>query len=302
MEKFEKECWLEVELQHPKGWGLAAESGGILDGYFRIDSKTAAKIEVKWERQKLGRKAKMKVQPMIVVNRFIEDYMNRVKRRGKAEVYERGNARICEHNAYFAIWHNIGDIVTISWICENEEKVFLLNYYLEPGEKWEDVASWLVPGVVCHTSEKFWRYRLVGVEFKVPKGYVLQSRKLLLGKPTMIFKNEDKVLLIHWSSFGKETLSKYKDLIEWSKKEVPKEVRDAIKGLNYDKLKLDEETGKMAMTEIKRAFLGSRKILKTLRVWLDSGSNRIFVTGYLGPKEGAGDLEEFEKSISFKPD
>ncbi|MGB9718037.1 MAG: hypothetical protein ACPL4E_06300 [Thermoproteota archaeon] len=302
MEEFEKEYWLEVELQHPKGWVLAAESGGMLDGYFRIDSKTTAKLEVKWEKQASERKPRTKVQPMIVINKFIEDYMTRAKRRGKAEVYERGSARICEHNAYFARWRDIGDIVTISWVCENESKVFLLNYYLEPGEKWEDVASWLVPGFICHTPEKFWRYRLIGVEFNVPKGYSLQTRKLLLGKPIVVFKTRDRTLLIHWSTFARETLAKYRNLAEWAKKEVPKEVRTVMKGLNYDRLKLDEKTGKMVVEETGREFFGGKKTVKTSRVWCDSDSNRIFLTGYSGPQESISDLEELEKSIRFKPD
>jgi len=302
MEGFVKECWLEVELQHPQGWLLAAESGGMQDGYFRIDSKTAAKIEVKWEKQALERKTRTKVQPMIVINKFIENYMAKVKKKGKAEVYERGNARICEHNAYFARWRDTGDVVTLSWVCENENKVFLLNYYLEPGEKWEDVASWLIPGLVCHTPEKFWRYRLIGVEFKVPKGYALQTRKLLLGRPVVVFKTKNKMLLIHWSSFARETLAKYKSLVEWAKREVPREARTAMKGLNYGKLKPDEKTGKMMVEETGRAFLSSKKTVKTLRIWHDSGSNRIFLTGYSGPQENISDLEELEKSIRFEPD
>lgn len=302
MEDFERECWLEVELQHPKGWVLAAESGGTLNGYFRIDSKTAAKIEVKWEKQSLEKKAKPKVQPIIVVNKFIENYENRVKKKGKAEVYERGSAKVCEHNAYFARWHGVTGIVTLSWVCENENKVFLLNYYLEPGEKWEDVASWLVPGMVCHTSEKFWRYRLFGVEFKVPRGYVLQNRKLLLGGPVLVFKNRDKIVLIHWSSFAKETLAKYRDLLEWSKREIPKEVHTTIKGLNYNKLKPDENTGKMVVEEAKRRFLSGRRLVKKAKVWHDSGSNRIFLISYSGSQENIGDLEELEESIRFEPD
>ncbi len=302
MENFEKEYWLEVELQHPKGWVLAAESGGMLDGYFRVDSKTAVKLEVKWEKQASDRRAKAKVQPMVVINKFIEDYMTRAKRKGKAEVYERGSARICEHNAYFARWRDVGDIVTLSWVCEDEKKVFLLNYYLEPGEKWEDVASWLIPGFVCHTSEKFWRYRLIGVEFKVPKGYALQTRKLLLGKPIVVFKAGGKTLLIHWSTFARETLAKYKNLVEWAKKEVPKEVGSIMKGLKYDKLKPEEETGKMMLEETERTFFSGKTTVKTLRIWHDSDSNRIFLTGYTGPRENMIDLEELEKSIVFKPE
>ncbi|NHV98061.1 MAG: hypothetical protein HA496_00275 [Thaumarchaeota archaeon] len=304
MENFEKEYWLEVELQHPKGWVLAAESGGILDGYFRVDSKTAAKLEVKWEKQASEGKARSKVQPMVVINRFIEDYMKRTGARSKikAEVYERGNANICEHNAYFARWRGIGDVATLSWVCEDENKVFLVNYYLEPGEKWEDVAGWLIPGLVCHTSEKFWRYRLIGVEFKIPKGYALQTRRLLLGRPVAVFKAGEKTLLIHWSTFAREILAKYKSLVEWAKKEAPKEVGSVMKGLKYDMLKPDEKTGKMVVEETGRTFFGGRTTVKTLRIWHDSGSNRIFLTGYSGPRDSMTDLEELEKSIVFKPD
>jgi len=301
MENFEKEYWLEVELQHPKGWMLTAESGGILDGYFRIDSKTASKIEVKWEKQPSDKKV-AKIQPTIVINKFIENYTARVKRKSKAEIYERGNTRICGHNAYFVRWRDIGDIVTLSWVCENESKIFLLNYYLEPGEKWEDVASWLIPGFICHNQERFWKYRLIGVEFNVPKEYDLQTRKLLLGKPVIAFKAKERMLLIHWSTFARENLAKYKNLTEWVKREVPKEVRALMKGLNYDKLNPDQSTGKIVLEKTWRKFFSGRKIVKTSRVWYDSDSNRIFLTGYSGPQENINELEELEKSIRFKPD
>ncbi len=303
MENFERECWLEVELQHPKGWVLAAESGGVLNGYFRLDSKTSVKLEVKWEKQTVEKKIKPKVQPVIVINSFIEDYMTRLKKKGKAEVYKRGNVDVCNHNAYFARWLGNTDIVTLSWVCENENKVFLLNYYLEPGEEWENVISWLAPGFACHTPEKFWRYRLFGVEFKVPKEYALQNRKLLLGRPTIAFKNKGRTLMLYWSSFAKETLSKYKDLLEWSKKEVSREVQTFMKGLNYNKLKPDEKTGKMVVEDRERGgFLSSRKNIKTIRIWHDTVSNRIFLIGYSGPQENIIDLDELEESISFEPD
>ncbi|MEM2929448.1 MAG: hypothetical protein QW797_01065 [Thermoproteota archaeon] len=302
MENLEKEYWLEVELQHPRGWVLAAESGGVLDGYFRIDSKTFVKLEVKWEKQSMEKRVKAKIQPVIVINKFIDDYMSRLKKKGKAQVHARGNVKVCNHNAYFARWEGDSNIVTLSWICENENKVFLLNYYLEPGEEWEDVASWLAPGLVCHTSEKFWRYRLFGVEFKVPKEYSLQNRSLVLGRPVIVFKNKGRTLLIYWSSFARESLYKYKDLLEWSRKEVPREVYTAIKGLNYSKLKSDEAGRLTVENKEKGRFLKSGKKVKTVRIWHDSSSNRIFLTGYSGPEENMGDLEELEKSIRFEPD
>lgn len=303
MEDFEKECWLEVELQRPKGWFLAAESGGVLDGYFRIDSKESVKLEVKWEKQTREKRVKTKVQPMIVINGFIENYMRKSKKRDKAEVYGRGNIEICSHNAYFVRWQADTETVTSSWVCENEKKVFLLNYYLEPNEEWENVVSWLIPGLVCHTPEEFWKYRLSGVEFKVAKGYALQNRKLLLGRPALVFKNKDKTLLIHWSYFAKETLFKYKgSLLEWSKKEIPKEVHSFMKGLSYNKLKSDEKTGKLVMEDMVRGAALIRRAVKTMRIWHDSDSNRIFLVGYLGPKEDTGDLEELEASIKFELD
>lgn len=297
MEELEKESWLEVELQHPKGWSLAAEAGGVTKGFLRIDSKTSQKLDVKWEKQITVKKIKPKIQPMLVINNFIEGYAKQLKK--KAEIHERGNAEVCGHNAYFAKWWSGTDIVTLSWVCSDEEKVFLLNYYLEPGEKWEEVSTWLIPGIVCHTSERFWKYRLFGVEFKIPKEYKLFNRRLTLGRPVMVFKNGEKTLVLHWCYFAREYLSKYKNLLEWSKREIPKEVYSAIRDLNYNKLK-PEESGRLIVEERGQSgLLGRRTIVKTVRIWHETAFNKIFLSGYSGPQENMDDLEELEKSINF---
>jgi hypothetical protein len=298
MENLEKEYWLEVELQHPKGWSLTAEAGGITSGFFKISSKTSMKLDLKWEKQLTDKRMKPKIQPMLVINKFIENYAK--KTRKKAEIYERGDAEVCGHKAYFARWKSDMDMVALSWVCDEEDKVFLINYYLEPGEEWGEIATWLIPGIVCHTSEKFWKYYLFGVEFKIPKGYKLYDRKLALGKPVMVFRNERRMLMLHWCYFAKEYLLKYKNLLEWTKKEIPKEVYVAIKGLNHKKLKSDE-TGKLTIVERKQSkFLRRGIIVKTVKIWYDADSNKIFLIGYSGPEANYDDLDKLEKSISFK--
>lgn len=300
MENLEKEYWLEVELQHPEGWNLAAEAGGITNGFLKIGSKTSMKFDLKWERQLTEKKMKLKIQPMIVINKFIENYAK--KTRKKTEIYERGDAEVCGHNAYFARWRSDTDMVALSWICDEEDKVFLLNYYLEPSEEWRKVANWLIPGIVCHTPEKFWKYYLFGVEFKVPKEYRLYDRKLALGRPVMVFRKERKMLLLHWCYFAREYLFKYKNLNEWSKKEIPKEVYVAISGLKHNKLKSDE-AGKLTAVERKKSGLRvKRTMVKIVKIWYDADSNKIFLIGYSGPEENISDLDGLKKSISFKID
>ncbi|MEM2373059.1 MAG: hypothetical protein QXR44_06105 [Thermoproteota archaeon] len=300
MESIEKEYWLEVELQHPKGWSLGAESGVATKGFFRIDSRSSVKIELKWEKQTLEKRVSRKVQPVVIINRFIESYAKQFKK--KPEVRDKGKTVVCGHNAYFTKWKNDTEVVTLSWICDDENKVFLVNYYLEPGEEWNKVADWLIPGIKCHTLENFWKYRLFGVEFKIPKEYKLFYRKLALGRPLMVFKSGNKILMLYWCYFARELLSKYKNLIEWSMREIPKEAKNIIKGFNIKKLKSDEN-GILTLEEKKRAgFLLSKIFTKVVKIWYDSSSNKIFVIGYLGPEGGLGDLKNLKESISFQID
>jgi hypothetical protein len=297
MEALEKEYWLEVELQHPKGWSLGAGGGGITKGFFRIDSRTAIKIDVKWEKQSEEKRFKAKVQPVLVVNNFIEDYAKQFRK--KTEVHEKGSVEICGHKAYFARWSSDTDIVTISWVCNDENKVFLLNYYLEPDEAWEKVAAWLIPGIVCHTQENFWKYCLFGVEFKIPKEYKFLTGKLTIGRPVLVFKGGENILVIHWCYFAKEFLSMYKDLLEWCKKEIPREVYVAIRGFSPLRLKPDE-LGKLLMVETERSLIGRSARTRIVKVWHDTDSNRIFLIGYFGSQERIEDFDESEKSIKFR--
>lgn len=300
MEELEKEYWLEVELQHPKGWSIGAVGGSLTSGFFRIDSRSAIKLDIKWERQSEEKRVKTRVQPVLVVNNFIEGYSRRARK--KTEIYDKGSFEVCGHKAYFARWRNDAEIATISWICSEENKVFLLNYYFEPDEEWEKVVTWLIPGIVCHTPENFWKYCLFGVEFKIPKKYKFFTGKLTIGRPVLIFKSGENILVIHWCYFAREFLSMYENLFEWCKKEVPKEVHMMIVGFSPHKLKPDE-TGKLLVVETERRGIFSKVMrVRIVKIWHDSDSNRIFLVGYLGSQENIEDLDELEKSIKFQLD
>lgn len=291
-----KGCWLEVEFECPKGWTIAAESGGLTEAYMRIDSKTAPKFEIKWERIKKG----AKIYPHTIVDNFIETYKKKsVKRKTKVEILESDSLKVCEHKAVFTRWKALAEAVTMAWVCNEENKAFLLGYYLEPGEQWASVASWLVPGIVCHTANDYWRYRLLGTEFKVKKGYWISKRVFMVGKVTLLFKNRDGAsLLLHWSSFAKELLAKNQNLIKWFRREGPKEVKEVIKDVSGDKLRLSD-IGSEAFfeKELSKGLMMKKVIREALRLWHDSTNNRIFLTCYSGPEDTFKDLEFLEGSI-----
>lgn len=299
-ENLEKVCWLEVELKHPKGWSMTAEGGGITSGYLKIDSRTRTKIELKWEKIPVREEVKPGLQPPVLVNRLIDEQEKVLrKKRLKAEILEKSSVEVCGHKAYLVKWRGEVETISFSWICREESKVFIANYYLEPEEKIEDVKTWLIPSITCHTPEPYWRYRLFGVEFKVPKEYKLQYRKLAVGRPLMVFKNS-ATLVIYWSYFAREILSNYGSLLQWSKKEIPGEVGKSIKGFNRDKLKPEEE--RLSLEEKIRRGFGREPFIKKVVIWYDSDSNKIFVLGYLGPKKDLELLDNVKKSIVFKLD
>lgn len=300
MENLEKACWLEVELQHPKGWSMTAEGGGITSGYLKIDSRTRTKIELKWDKLSTKGEAKLGLQPPVLVNRLIDEQEKKLrKRKLKVEVLDKSSMEVCGHKAYSVRWRGEVETLSFSWVCREEVKIFLVNYYLEPSEKLEDVKIWFIPSIMCHTPESYWRYRLFGVEFKIPKEYKLHYRKLAIGKPLMVFRN-NATLAIYWSYFAREILSNYGSLFQWSKKEIPGEFDKAVRGLNRDKLKLEEEM--LSLEERVRTGFGGGVLFKKVVIWHDSNLNKIFVLGYLGPKEDLELLDNVRKSIVFKPD
>ncbi|MDW8034609.1 MAG: hypothetical protein RMI79_06750, partial [Nitrososphaerota archaeon] len=273
--------------------------GGTTSGYLKIDSRTRTKIELKWDKLSV-KESKPGLQPPVLVNRLIDEQERKLKKKKlKVEILEKSSTEVCGHKAYLVRWRGEVETLSFSWVCREEVKIFLVNYYLEPGEKIEDIRNWLIPNIICHTLESYWRYRLFGVEFKVPKDYKLQYRKLAVGKPLMVFKN-DATIVIYWSYFAREILSNYGSLFQWSKKEIPGELEKAVKGLNRDKLKLEEE--KLVLEEKVYSGLGRKPLFKKVVIWQDSNSNKIFVLGYLGLEENLELLENVKKSIIFKLD
>jgi len=287
-----------VEFIYPRDWTIAAESGGMAEAYMRIDSPKAPKIEIKWERIKKG----AKIYPHTIVNNFIETYKKNAKRKTKVEILESGTLRVCDHKAVFTRWKAESEVITLAWICNEENKAFLLGYYLEPGEQWTDISSWLAPGIVCHTASEYWSYRLLGTEFKIRKGYWISKRTLMVGKVTLLFKNKDGAsLLLHWSSFARELLAKHQDLVKWFRRDGPKEVKEVIKTVPGDKLKINE-AGNEATFESKdsKGLIVRKVIHEALRMWHDQTNNRIFLTCYSGPESTFSDLELLEKSITVE--
>lgn len=284
-----------MEFNYPRDWTIAAESGGLAEAYMRIDSPRAPKIEIKWERIKKG----TKIYPHTIVNNFIETYKKNAKRKTKVEIIESGTLKVSDHKAVFTRWRAEMEAVTLAWICNEENKAFLLGYYLEPGEQWMDIASWLAPGIVCHTADDYWRCRLLGTEFKIRKGYWISKRVLMVGKVTLLFKNKDgAALLLHWSSFAKELLAKNQDLVRWFKRDGPKEVKEVIKTIPEDKLKVNEVGNEATFDkQVSKGLLMRKAIRENLRIWHDQVNNRIFLTCYSGPESKFSDLEALESSI-----
>jgi hypothetical protein len=108
-------------------------------------------------------------------------------------------------------------------------------------------------------------------------------------------------LLLHWSSFARELLAKHQDLVKWFRRDGPKEVKEVIKTVPGDKLKINE-AGNEATFESKdsKGLIVRKVIHEALRMWHDQTNNRIFLTCYSGPESTFSDLELLEKSITVE--
>ncbi|MBO3757621.1 MAG: hypothetical protein JTT14_00715, partial [Candidatus Brockarchaeota archaeon] len=199
--------WLEVSFKVPSDWELVADSGGITEAYMRIDSPSSIKLELKWERVK---KKMPDFFPYLTLDNYIKSITKDSKQKVSPKILEKGNAKVNEHKAAFYRWQlGSSNFVTISWFCELESKIFLLQYTLDEGEDKSILLPKIVKSISCHTNESFYSYEIFNVSFEIPKEFHLLKRNLAIGKAELHFLSQDSKVLIMWIGLANYQIKKY---------------------------------------------------------------------------------------------
>jgi len=283
--------WLEMTVRVPDDWDLVAESGGLKEAYMKFDSIDRVRLELKWERTK----KKGEALPIIALENYIKEVTKSVKDKKSVKVVDKGGAKVADHKASYYIW-NVKDesYITACWVCQHEGKVVLLQYYLAPGEDKSGQFEELLRNVECHPVEEFYPYRLFGVSFKVPKGFVLSKRKLLVGKANISLASGGSTLYLSWIGMAKEQLRKHKSLGDLFRSTASSELRSIgdLWTLAKRVKDADEDIDLTSESGGRIPFLSSRK-KNRLRVYLDKDLNKIFISGY------SCKLDQIEKADTF---
>ena len=199
--------WLEVSFKVPSNWELVADSGGITEAYIRIDSPSSVKLELKWERVK---KKVSDFFPYLTLDNYIKAVVKDTKQKASQKILEKGNAKVNDHKAAFYRWQiGSSNFVTLSWICEPESKVFLLQYTLDQGEDKSSILPEIIKSILCHNNKDFYSFEIFDVSFKVPKDFHLSRRKLAIGKAELYFLGQDSKALVSWISLASYQIKKY---------------------------------------------------------------------------------------------
>lgn len=272
--------WLEVSLKVPSDWELVADSGGITEAYMRIDSPKSVKLELKWER--INKKVS-DFFPYLTLDNYIKSITKDSKQKVSHKVLEKGNAKVNEHKAAFYRWQfGSSNFVTLSWICEPESKIFLLQYTLDKGEDKSSLLPEIVKSILCHNDESVYLFEIFGVSFRIPKEFHLSKRKLAIGKAELYFLSQDSKILIAWVGLANYQIKKYGFL----GKAVSNLMSEAVKSCDGDfssLLKAIKPTDNFISLEKTNhpllPILGKAKFL-SLDVKLDEFSNKIFLVAF----------------------
>jgi len=272
--------WLEVSLKVPSDWELVADSGGITEAYMRIDSPSNVKLELKWERVK---KKVPDFFPYLTLDNYIKSITKDSKQKVNPKILEKGNAKVNDHKAAFYRWQfGSSNFVTLSWICEPESKVFLLQYTLDEGEDKSSLLPEIVKSVLCHTNESFYPFEIFGVSFEIPKEFHLFKRKLAIGKAELYFMSQDSKILVNWIGLANYQIKKYGSLGN----AVLNLMSDAVKACDSDfssLLKTIKSTDNFISLEKTNyssiPVLGKTTFL-SLDVKLDETSNKILLVAF----------------------
>jgi len=287
--------WLEMSLQVPDNWDLVAESGGITEGYMRLDSVERTRLEIKWERTKKRGEA----MPLIALDGYVKEATKSVKDKKSIKIIEKGNARVADHKASFYVWEaKEVSFVTTCWLCHVEGKVILLQYYLAPGEDKAGGFEELLRGVECHTSGDFHKYELFGVRFQIPKAFRISKRKLLVGRAAMTFVSGGSTLHLSWLGLAKEQLRKHGTLGRLFNASLASEVRE-IAGLKALVKKVKDADEPVDLESVSKGVIPfiSKPKHNRLKVFLDEGSNKVFAGAYSCEQGNIEGANTFIKTI-----
>jgi len=287
--------WLETSLQVPDDWDLIAESGGINEAYMRFDSVDRIRMELKWERTKKRGEA----MPLLAVDGYIKEVTKSAKAKKSANVVEKGNAKVAGHKAYYNMWELKDEwFITTCWLCPDEGKMFLVQYFLAPGENKSDRFEEILRGVECHMEGDFYNYRLFGARFQTPKGYQLSARKILVGRVRTSFVHVDSMLYLSWVGMAKEQLKKHETIGRFFKSVEAPDVRSmgGIGSLANKVKEEDEEVDLHSITKPMVPFLSKPKHCR-LKVSFDENSNKLFTSGYACVPDEVERAETFMASV-----
>jgi hypothetical protein len=272
--------WLEVSFKVPSDWELVADSGGITEAYMRIDSPSSVKLEIKWERVK---KKVSDFFPYLTLDNYIKSITKDSKQKVNPKILEKGNAKVNEHKAAFYRWQfGSSNFVTLSWVCEPESKIFLLQYTLDEGEDKSSILPEIVKSVSCHNKESFYPFEIFDVSFAIPKEFHLSKRKLAIGKAELYFLSQDSKILVTWVGLANYQIKKYGFL----GKAVSNLMSEAVKACDNDfssLLKAIKPTDNFISLEKTNhpslPILGKATFL-SLDAKLDELSNKIFLVAF----------------------
>jgi len=291
--------WLEVRLKIPDDWELTAESGGLNDAYMRFNSIEKIKMEVRWEHVK----KKGEALPYTAIENFLKSVVKSSKEKAATKVTEKGNAKVAGHRAAYYIWSmKDARYVTMSWLCQDEGKLMLLQYGLEEAEAKEELFEEILKNISCHTDLDSYEYEVLGVSFKAPKGYHLTKRKIMLGKVYLFFTKEGSQLYVCWSGLAKEQLRNYKGLGNFFLSMEAGDVRTMGKGMSELLKKVKTNDMSIELESVSKGMIPviSKEKVNFLRVYLDESSNRIFTVAFSVLRNDEQMARSFAESIKAK--
>jgi len=287
--------WLEMSMVVPDDWDLVAESGGLAEAYMKFDSVDRTRMELKWERTKKRGEA----LPLLALDGYIKEVTKSMKNKKLLNVIEKGNARVSDHRASYSLW-TIQDesFITACWLCPNEGKLVLVQYFLAPGETKSDQFEEILREVQCHTDGDFYSYRLFGVKFQVPKDYRLSTRKILVGRVRASFVHGSSLLYFSSVGLAKEQLKKHKTLGRFFNSSEASEVRK-MAGIGALAKKVKDTDEVIDLSQASKGTIpfisGARR--NRLKISLDEAFNKVFIAGYSCKPDEAERADTFIRSI-----
>ena len=271
--------WQGFHFEFPANWQLAAEGGDTRSGSLRFEGDIS-QFELKWEPLQEKR-----FQPL---PELADNFVKELKKSKKTVTCRKGTTPIHQHQAFFVHFETDIEGYAFFWHCNESSRLLVGQFTQERVERdSKSVVKRILRSLRCHDSEQN-AWAVLGFSFKTPKSFRLMNRKMIVGRTSLSFLEEERhpsmtrrveLLFEYFSMANVQFETTYTKPKKWIDEYYFDELKKQYRGLKLETSKSRCIQGHRVAVRKGSASSGltlRRKALSIVASWYCSNMNRMY--------------------------